>query len=342
MGELDGVDERREIAHPVRLPLLEVVVVEDADELRLERLDLRLHARQRRGRGIRHGRVHVLVELGAVAAERVDEHVRADELVLGHLDCVRASVVRRVGLERRRLLDPNGQLRGHRRLELHALEGHRLRRARRDRHRLRFGDGRGAEHQGQRRRRARLVVQLLDVGDDVDSPRREGLLWCVDGCDDEVGPKPRDRVAPQDRRPRRLVVTDVHLHVDLRSALDLAERHARDALLRLDILAVQDARRLGRARRGHPDLHVLEPSDRRAALAGRDRDPDVASLVPGQRPQLEYLLALGCAGAGAARRDGGEADQQRGCLRSGPHRLLLSCGVEQTMRPAAHAALTRD
>ena len=212
MGKLDGVDEGRQVAHPIRLPLLEIVVVEDADELRLERLDLRLHARQRRGRGIGHRRVHVLVELGAVAAERVDQHVCADELVLGHLDrrervLLVASVSNGAASSTRTVSSAVIAA-----VELHALEGHGPRAAGADRHRLRLGERGRAEHQRQRRGRSGIGVELVDVRDDVDRSRRERLLRRVHGRDDEIGAELRDPVATQDPRPRRLQLADVQLH----------------------------------------------------------------------------------------------------------------------------------
>ena len=80
--------------------------------------------------------------------------------------------------------------------------------------------GRRAEHQRQRRRRAGVGVQLGDVRDDVDRPRRERLLRRVHGRDDKVRAELRDPVATQDPCPRRLLLADVHLHVDRRAALE--------------------------------------------------------------------------------------------------------------------------
>jgi hypothetical protein len=195
LGKPDYVHEGRVVLLPGRCPArvddpvpIPVVVVEDADELRLECLDLVLDVdvlgagRPRRDRG-----VEVVVELRAVADERREEHVPlARKLVLGHVDGQRAGVVGRVRLARRRLADADAQLHAARRREGERSELDEGATVCIDRHLLRVARAR------ERRERhlgggANVAVQLLHDRLHGDRSRRQRLQG-LDLLHDEVGP----------------------------------------------------------------------------------------------------------------------------------------------------------
>ena len=232
-------------------------------------------------------RVDVLIELRAVAAECVDEHIRTDELVLGHLDRARAGVVRRVGLERRRVLDPNRQFRGHRcRSSFTPSNDHRPSCCRRRPSPSSPRPGRRAKHQRQRRRCAGVGIQLRDVGHHVDrassrafAPRR------MQSRDDEVRAEHRRRGTPQDTRSRRLrsrtcswTMTAVPRSSEAISTVALPSVAATAFKLRTRRAALRRARGCEQT-----DRDVL---DRAGIRSVRQRDRDVAAggSREGRRP----------------------------------------------------------
>ena len=174
--------------------------------------------------------------------------------------------------------------------EFHVGEGDRRACARLHRHRLRLRHRGRPGHQRQRRRGARLAVSLLEVRDDVDRPRREGLRGRVHRCPTRSGrslaiacragsssPPPR----PAGRAPAR------------RASFSSTAPSARRRRPSPRRPCGSGPRHLRLAGRSQPDLHMLEPRDRGAALGGRDRDSHVAALVQVSALEAEHVLALG-------------------------------------------------
>ena len=204
----DDLHERRVVLRPLgkrAVPVpVPVVVVEDPHELRLERLHLLLDvavAAFRRPR--RDRRVEVVVELGAVADER---RGRARSRGRARARSPRPCAARRCSSRRSRTAQPSSISTESSAdiavVELHSRELAR-RAARRHRHRLRLGERGRAEHQPQRGRRTDVPVELGDIRDHVDRPRRERLRRRVDGRDDEIRPQSRDRSPPEQDEPSR-------------------------------------------------------------------------------------------------------------------------------------------
>ena len=299
--ELHDLDERRRVLAPVGdvapRVLLPDVVVEDADELRLERLRLRLHVGQLARRHRRDGRVEVLVELRAEAVEARDEQPRARELVFGDVDGHVARVVRRIGLGRRNVADADRQLRRHRRRQRDPAEVDRNACA------VRHVQGLLGEHRrppGQRDRRvgADVPVQLCEHGMHVDRSRRESLERRLHRRHHEVRPKQRLRDAADDVRLVGRTRLHEHVRLDPPVPRELPQVDVRDSTRSGDVGEVADAgmRPVGPERL---QLDLLQRLGRRAARGGVERDREVGAGGPGQRPQLHPVRRLGRARAGS-------------------------------------------
>ena len=239
----------------------------------------------------------------------------------------------------------HGQLGGHRRLQLHVLEGRRDAAALRHRHRLRLGERRRSEHQRQRRRRADVTVQLGDIGDDVDRPRRQRLRRCVDGRNNEIRPQAGDRSAPELEKLTRRAAPHVHAGADRGAAGNWPELDLRDARRGGDIPQHTDHRPV------HRDMDELQRLDGRGGCLSIDLDPEQPALRPRQRADLERVRdrdsGTPCGGHGE--RDSsrphytcepGRTARHRPCHQREHVVSFVSDSDEGTVRLRAHAALT--
>ena len=200
--------------------------------------------------------------------------------MLGHLD--RASS-RRCWSRRSRTAPRSStapQLSRHRGRQIHSGELDRDAAALRHRHRLRLGERRRPEHQPERGRRTDVAVQLGDVGDHVDRPRRERLRRCLDGRDDEIRPQPGDRGPTElDERLRGMLRT-----CTLRSPSPLAgPARARSPRL--------PGRGDGAQHTGQPpvdrNLDVLQSRDGRDRGLGVDLNSEEPALRARERADLK-------------------------------------------------------